>query len=59
MNKDCLWFKLFTGSICSADSQLASTVEGAPLFEIFLTVDNKGEYKKQVSFCLTYFLLTH
>lgn len=27
--------------------QLASTVEGAPLFEIFLTVDNKGEYKKQ------------
>ncbi|KAM3377470.1 protein EXECUTER 1, chloroplastic [Capsicum galapagoense] len=27
--------------------QLASTVEGAPLFEIFLTVDNKGEYRQQ------------
>ncbi|MCD7447957.1 hypothetical protein HAX54_036776 [Datura stramonium] len=28
-------------------SQLASAVEGAPLFEIFLTVDNKGEYRQQ------------
>ncbi|KAK4340067.1 hypothetical protein RND71_041529 [Anisodus tanguticus] len=27
--------------------QLASAVEGAPLFEIFLTVDNKGEYRQQ------------
>ncbi|XP_016502849.1 protein EXECUTER 1, chloroplastic-like [Nicotiana tabacum] len=27
--------------------QLASAVEGAPLFEIFLTVDDKGEYRQQ------------
>ncbi|CAN4107903.1 unnamed protein product [Withania somnifera] len=27
--------------------QLASTMEGVPLFEIFLTVDNKDEYRQQ------------
>jgi len=31
-------------------SQLATAAAGVPLFEIFLTVNKKGEYKQQVSF---------
>lgn len=30
--------------------QLSTSAAGAPLFEIFLTLDGKGNYKKQVLF---------